>query len=163
MADNTITKAQAKDLVEEGVKLDREARREKEEKAKIKEQEAAIGEQNKKIGVLERSLAKAQEAPNHEQALIEGTVAIGTGLLSFKGSMYLLDKTATGDTWVKNGESTFLRKFIVHGTFPLIGIMLIGGGYMLAKKNGAAAAGLYGAGFGLVLGSLIRSVFGAAL
>lgn len=156
----TITRTQAKELAIEAVEKDREVRLEKQIKKDNRELELRHEEDQKRLKKLDGDLQKAMVAPAHEQLLIEGVVGIGTGLLSYKLSTILVTKTAA---MVKDGESTFVRKLVVHGTLPIIGTVLLGAGLIASKKSGATAAALYGAGFGLIGGSLIRSIFGEKL
>lgn len=156
----TITRTQAKELAIEAVEKDREVRLEKQIKKDNRELELRHEEDQKKLKKLDGDLQKAMVAPAHEQLLIEGVVGIGTGLLSYKLSTILVTKTAA---MVKDGESTFVRKLVVHGTLPIIGTVLLGAGLIASKKSGATASALYGAGFGLIGGSLIRSIFGEKL
>ncbi|MFY0531483.1 hypothetical protein [Nannocystis pusilla] len=75
-------------------------------------------------------------------------------MASFWATGYIEKKTAL---WVDdNGDSTMLRKLVVHGTFPIIGAVgMFAGCYF---SNGLIASGVIGLGAGLALGSLLRSV-----
>lgn len=156
----TITKNQARDIAIEAVEKDREARAEKQVKNENRELNLRHEEDQKKLKKLDGDLQRAMVAPAHEQLLIEGVVGIGMGLLGYKLSTILVTKTGS---LVKDGESTFVRKLVVHGTLPVIGAVLLGAGLLASKKSGATASALYGAGFGLIGGSLIRSIFGEKL
>lgn len=138
-------------IVEDAVQEDRRSRVQR-MKMQALEKTAAVAEKTKRKAL--QLYQRAQEEPNKPQIFVALGAASAGAATSFWASGFMESKTTE---WVtEEGDSTLMRKLVVHGMFPIIGAAgMFAGCYF---NNGLLSSGLIGLGAGLALGSLLRSV-----
>ncbi|PCC66475.1 hypothetical protein [Nannocystis exedens] len=147
-----------KAIAEAAAKEGAAAANRKQEVAQLKEENSLLERGKKQAQALARKAVEQYELSKREPNLPQLLVVAATGgvgsLIGFKGSEML---AGMSDEWVDDeGNPTFFRKALVHGLFPVLGIVGVAIGMFM--KNGLVASGLIGLGSGMFFGSILRSV-----
>jgi uncharacterized membrane protein YdbT with pleckstrin-like domain len=138
----------------------RDGRREAAEDAKRKALEESDANKTRTLTRVKNELKRVTTQPHMPQILVTAVAAGGGMALAMK--LQGVIKNATKE-WVETegeniGESTMMRKIVVHGTFPVLGIISMALGLWVFGQKGMLAAGFIGAGAGMLFGSIMGSL-----
>ena len=140
-------------VVEEAFKEGEKAAKKSSEIATLKAENATL---QKARDALQRGYNTAISTPNKMQLGMTVGAAVATSFVGYKINSMLEEKTSE---WIdeETSERTTAALAVQHGTAPLLGVVLILAGAW--SKNGATSSLTMGGGAGLILGSLLRSVY----